>query len=393
MNESESKTPTNTTGEDKSGAETPKKRFLNGWTSELEDLMADWADKAACYRWMHEKTSLLFQTRDRYFNIPIIILSGLTASANFALNSITGDDKELAKWAQLGLGGASLLTGITQTFMNMYAYAKHSEAHRVSGISWGKFNRLLCIEMNLHPDERMDSLNFLKMFRIELDRLIEQSPPIPEQIIEQFNKLFKNADVVKPEITGILQHTKVYKNTNERLKRIAAEATVALHYKRGVIKQMVMSDLEKKTRNVAIEEVRKIAREMFEEMSKQNTPKAKAPEINITVGEKEREERAKEVSELAKAKARSVAELRGMFKATEPKLGLKSKDSSVRFEIPSSKNTIDTAITIDEIQSEPHQENKEINNEIIKNDMSVTASGFQTPKELDDSTDKDGPSA
>ena len=50
-----------------------KKKFLNGWTAELEDLMADWADKAACYRWMHEKTSVLYQGRDRYFNIPIII--------------------------------------------------------------------------------------------------------------------------------------------------------------------------------------------------------------------------------------------------------------------------------------------------------------------------------
>ena len=32
------------------------KRFLNGWTKELENLFAEWADKAACYRWMHEKT-------------------------------------------------------------------------------------------------------------------------------------------------------------------------------------------------------------------------------------------------------------------------------------------------------------------------------------------------
>ena len=100
------------------GAGTVKKKFHNGWTSELEDMMADWADKSACYRWMHEKTSILYGGRDRYFNSPVIILSGVTAGANFALNSIVGDDKEMGKWAQLGLGGASLIAGIIQTLMN-----------------------------------------------------------------------------------------------------------------------------------------------------------------------------------------------------------------------------------------------------------------------------------
>jgi hypothetical protein len=317
-----------------SGQETPKeggatqpvkRKFMNGWTRELEDLMADWADKAACYRWMHEKTSTLCQEKDNYFNYPIIILSGLTASANFALNSIVGDDKEMQKWAQIGLGGASLLTGILQTFMNKLGYAKNTEAHRVAGISWGKFNRQLCIEMNLHPDERMDSTNFLKMFRIELDRLIEQSPSIPELIIKQFNELFKNTpDVVKPEITGILQHTKVYKDTNSRLKRIAAEATVNLHYKRGVIKQLVSDDLEKKTRKFAIEETRKMVTEMFEQQKALNASVAAAAAAgrkrgdqppSVAFAEKLKEERASELKEVAQTRAGAVAELRGRFKS------------------------------------------------------------------------------
>ena len=37
-----------------------KKKFNNGWTREIETLMAEWADKAVCYRWMHEKTERIF---------------------------------------------------------------------------------------------------------------------------------------------------------------------------------------------------------------------------------------------------------------------------------------------------------------------------------------------
>lgn len=383
-----------------------QKKFLNGWTSEVEDLMADWADKAACYRWMHEKTSAVCQQKDNYFNYPIIVLSGLTASANFALNSIVGDDKQMQKWAQIGLGGASLITGILQTFMNKLGYAKNTEAHRVAGISWGKFNRLLCIEMSLHPDERMDCHNFLKMFRVELDRLIEQSPIITEEVIKQFNALFKNTpNVVKPEIVGILQHTKVYKDSGARLKRIAAEATVALHYKRGVIKQIVVADLERKSRDVAIEEARKVVREIIEEEKAKHAPKrSNEPKSgSAKIIEKLKEERTKEVEELSTARAGAVSELKSRFMASAgPKAGV-----SVRFSNPveqpapsappapnSDKDTIDTVITIGEVQLEQRQE-------VIateRTDTSGNMSGFHTPgmveePEAAESTGRGAPNA
>lgn len=325
------------------GSQMVKKKFLNGWTSELEDLMADWADKSACYRWMHEKTSKLYQNSDRYFNIPVIILSGVTAGANFALGSIfEPTDIENKKWAQLGLGGASLLTGIIQTLMNFYGYAKGAEANRVAGISWGKFNRLLCIEMRVHPDERMDSANFLKMFRIELDRLIEQSPVIPDNVIQDFNKLFKNVEVVKPEITGILEHTQVYKDTGARLKRIAAEATVAIHYRKGILKQLVVDDLETKTRNTAIEEARKVAQEMFHKQKTQlieettkamkgsvTHPKPPSSKAN-TIVEIAKVERQNEIQTLAKENEGSVAALRDRFRdVIKPNQSTSEKNVSI----------------------------------------------------------------
>lgn len=340
------------------GATPPKKKkFLNGWTPELEDLMADWADKAACYRWMHEKTSIMYQGRDRYFNIPVIILSALTAGANFALNSVVGDDKDMQKWAQLGLGGASLTAGIIQTFMNFYNYAKGSEAHRVAGISWGKFNRLLCIEMRLHPDERMDAFNFLKMFRIELDRLIEQSPSIPDSVIDQFNKLFKdNKDVVRPEITGILEHTDVYKDQNTRLKRIAAEAAITLHYKKGVIKQLVLEELEAKTRKTAIEAAREVAADVIKQ---QKAYAATLSRISRTgsVSTIHKQERDQEVDNLRKENEGAVARLRNKFAMEKAKSGKLAINASVKIKEPIKENTI---ININEENTEDIQE-KDLN--------------------------------
>jgi hypothetical protein len=227
-----------------------KVRPFNGWTKELEVLFAEWADKAACYRWMHDKTGRMFQARDQGFMFPIIILSTVGGAANFAMNSIS-QDPTIQKYIQLGLGGLSIATGILTTIANRLGYASASEAHRGASISWGKFNRLIVIELSLHPDERMEAFAFMKMFRIELDRLIEQSPTIPEAIINSFIYEFKETlDVKKPDITGDLEHTRVFSDSNTRLKQLAQDAAMTLNLKKGILKQLVLDDLDAKIRKV-----------------------------------------------------------------------------------------------------------------------------------------------
>ena len=379
-------------------AQMVKKKFLNGWTSELEDLMADWADKSACYRWMHDKTSKIYLVRDRYFNIPVIILSGVTAGANFALGSIfEPTDVENKKWAQLGLGGASLVTGIIQTLMNFYGYAKNSEAHRVAAISWGKFNRLLCIEMSLHPDERMDAFNFLKLFRVELDRLIEQSPTIPDQVITDFKSLFKHTEIVKPEIVGILNHTKVYKDTGSRLKRIAAEATIALHYRRGVIKQLVVDDLQGKTKKLAEEVGRDAAKAYMEEKKAEATAlaaktvaaaaaklsKLEPMSSSKQLSEKQKEERQIELSNLSQSKAGAVAELREKFRkqfeAQATASGSNQNDTSIQsnVQITVVPETEAKAESVNSTTTPVNTENENVIVNVIGD--SSSDSGFHTP--------------
>ena len=97
----------------------------------------------------------------------------------------------------------------------------------------------------------MDAFAFMKMFRVELDRLIEQSPSIPESIINKFVFEFKESiDIKKPDITGDLEHTRVFSDSNTRLKKIAEDAAMNLHLKKGILKQLVLDDLDSKIRKV-----------------------------------------------------------------------------------------------------------------------------------------------
>ncbi len=61
-----------------------KKSQIKKWTKEHEKLFVEWADKALCYKWLHSKCNIKYNTYNTWFTIPVIIMSTLTGTANFA---------------------------------------------------------------------------------------------------------------------------------------------------------------------------------------------------------------------------------------------------------------------------------------------------------------------
>jgi hypothetical protein len=92
----------------------------------------------------------------------------------------------------------------------------------------------------------MDALDFLKICRAELDRLIEQSPPIPMEPIKMFEKRFGTIrDLKKPDICGALEHTHVFESSESRLKQMAVEAALMLKRKKQTLNELVSPQVEK----------------------------------------------------------------------------------------------------------------------------------------------------
>jgi hypothetical protein len=189
----------------------PKKRPNNGWTREQEELIANWGDIASCYRLLHDKTEKRYYKFNLGMTIPVIMLSTMTGTANFGMGSLFGNDQASQRYANLTIGGVSLIAGLITTLGNFLRFAQNMESHRVASVSWGKFQRSIAVELALSPNERQDSLDFLKICRAELDRLIEQSPAIPEKIIHDFEGQFADTQIKKPDICNHLERTHVYK--------------------------------------------------------------------------------------------------------------------------------------------------------------------------------------
>ena len=210
--------------------------------------MAKWADVASCYRWLHDRAEKKYSRLSMCINIPVIILSTITGAANFAVGSfIPPDNITLKNYVSAGLGALSIGAGIVTTLGNFFQYAQKSEANRVAGIAWGKFQRLVSVELDINPDDRIDAMDFLKICRQDLDRIIEQSPPISDDVIKMFEKEFHSIPNLKvPDICHGIEHTQVFNSNETRLGKIAADAALHLRYKKNMLATSVLPNIEKK---------------------------------------------------------------------------------------------------------------------------------------------------
>lgn len=177
------------------------------WKREHEIILVEWADKAMCYRWLHTRSHQAYSKTNAWFTIPVIIMSTLTGTANFAQDRFSEDIKP---YAQMGIGAVNIFAGILTTIAQFLKIGELNEAHRVSSISWDKFYRNIKVELAKSRDERTNVGHMIKLCKEEFDRLMETSPSINEKIIKLFNETFPttkstvvediNKDITRPDI-------------------------------------------------------------------------------------------------------------------------------------------------------------------------------------------------
>ena len=155
------------------------------WKNNTEKIFKKWSDHAICYAWMHDRSFKKFNCHYSWFTIPVIILSTITGTANFAHERYT----EYASLITMIIGAMNITAAIITTIAQFCKVSEKVEGHRISSIFWDKFGRNIRIELTKDRKDRMKVTEFMKICQEEYNRLIEVSPSIPRDVIRAFKKL------------------------------------------------------------------------------------------------------------------------------------------------------------------------------------------------------------
>jgi len=196
------------------GLQTPRPlpENIDEWSNEIEELLSEWGEIAMCYAYLHNFSQRKYKAKYHHLQIPIIVLSTLTGTANFATDSYVPNDYKQGFSA--GVGSLNIFCGILGTLLSFLRYSEIYEGHRIAALSWSKLGRAIEIELSLQDKKRKPCRDFLKLCRSEYDNLLESSPNIDLDIIQMFNKKFndKYPDVRKPIICNGLKAITPYRN-------------------------------------------------------------------------------------------------------------------------------------------------------------------------------------
>ena len=159
------------------------------WHPQQEKLLKQWGEMASSNRWMHYNTHLMYVKLTMWFTLPVIILSSLTGTMNFAQSSFP---LKYQGMLPLIIGGVNLITGMITTIGSFLRVSELAEGNRVAALSYGKIASNIRVELLLPvPQRTMNGGDFIAMCRSEMDRLTEQTPDIPRAIEKTFHSFFK----------------------------------------------------------------------------------------------------------------------------------------------------------------------------------------------------------
>jgi hypothetical protein len=227
------------------------------WREQHEKILKNWSEIGASYRFLHDRAMNKFYKQNLGFTLPVIVISTITGTASFSLSSMPAGWQP---YAPSVIGGFNLVAGLISTVSQFLRVSELLEGHRAASISFSKFSRTIAVELSLPIDERDSSgQEFILKMRTELDRLLEQSPNIPLEIVQSFGKKFKNTAFTKPEILEI-RAVEIFKDSlkvkEDQEKRDAAAKKEAREEAKKQIEET--NKLVEDAKQAAFEEAKKV---------------------------------------------------------------------------------------------------------------------------------------
>ena len=98
----------------------------DSWNEQHENILRQWGESSGCYRYMHHRAYLMYKGLSMRFTLPVIVLSTITGTANFAQEQFP---ENLRGMVPSVIGGLNLIAGLVATIMQFLKINELMENH------------------------------------------------------------------------------------------------------------------------------------------------------------------------------------------------------------------------------------------------------------------------
>jgi hypothetical protein len=160
--------------DDRSYTESEKLSHKKMWeTSNTEQLIKGWGEKAGGLRWMHLKSAEYWHTKDEWLSMSNVLMSSMTSASSF-LASVQNETIPTS-YVMVFVGIVGLLNVLTLSISQYYSSSQNATLHETASKQFGHFNRFVATKLSLSRMERGDPREVMRYALKENERLYNET--------------------------------------------------------------------------------------------------------------------------------------------------------------------------------------------------------------------------
>ena len=189
-----------------------KKMNASSWNDHVEDIMKSWGEKAAGLRWMHNKAAGKWKGLSDRLTITGIVLTTVSSAAAFGSAGMASPVSDAIMYS---LGGIGMIASLIQSVKKFYQADEKAADHAAIAKQFGSFYRAMTLELGLGREDRRPSDEITNWASKEYDRMQQDAPGLPGDIINYYRTSFKDATNV-PDVAESKFEIKIHGREEHR---------------------------------------------------------------------------------------------------------------------------------------------------------------------------------
>ena len=175
-----------------------KKVNAAGWSDNMEDLLANWGEKSAGLRFMHNKAGGYWKGVSNRLTLWGIFITTVASTVSLVATNIEDDDTK--NGVLFAVGGIGMVSSLIQSLKKFYNAEEKNADHSAIAKQFGSFYRYIVLQMGMSREDRVPADELSSWALKEFERLQQDSPPLGGDAINAFKKTFTNPSQAIPDV-------------------------------------------------------------------------------------------------------------------------------------------------------------------------------------------------